>query len=121
CAGPRPGLLGSTDPARVTTLFVRSDETAARLRVVALHESGHAWDLAGLDPTEITRWCAQRGCDAPRFFTDGPSAHEPGGAEDWAAAWDACHGGEYHPSYLGLPPPSAAQCGLQDFLVGFPA
>ena len=45
---------------------------------------------------------------------------EPGGAEDWAASWDACHGGEYHRSYLGLPPPSAALCALQNALVGYP-
>jgi hypothetical protein len=82
CAGARSGLLGSTDSAGVPTLFVWSNETAASLRIVALHESGHAWDLAKLDRAEIVAWCAARGCDAPRFFTGGASVHEPGGAED---------------------------------------
>jgi hypothetical protein len=121
CAGPRPGLLGSTDPSGLTTLFERAGETRARLRIVALHESGHAWDLSGLDALEITRWCAARGCVASRFFAGGASAHEPPGAEDWAASWDACHGGEYHRSYLGLPAPTPLQCGLQNTLVGYPA
>ena len=120
CSGPRSGLLGSTDPSGVTTLFVRPGETTTWLRVVALHESGHAWDLAGLDATDISLWCAVRGCDAPRFFTSGVSADQPGGAEDWAASWDACHGGEYHRSYLGLPAPTATQCALQDTLVTYP-
>jgi hypothetical protein len=121
CAGPRPGLLGSTDPSGVTTLFVREGEAMTWLRIVALHESGHAWDLARLDGTVIARWCAARGCDAPRFFSGGASVHEPGGGEDWAAVWDACHGGEYDRSYLGLPAPTAAQCALQDTLARYPA
>jgi hypothetical protein len=119
CAGPRPGLLGLTDPAGVTTLFVRAGETMARLRIVALHEAGHAWDLARLDGARIEQWCAARGCDAVHFFSGGPSSLEPGGAEDWAASWDACHGGEYHRSYLGLGAPDRSQCALQDRLVGY--
>ena len=91
------------------------------LRIVALHESGHAWDLARLDPTEISQWCRVRGCDASRFFSGGVSADQPGGAEDWAASWDACHGGTYDRSYLGLAGPTAAVCALQDTLVAYPA
>ena len=123
CAGPRSGLLGLTAPSGTTTLYVRAGESSAFLHVVALHESGHAWDFARLYPTKIAPWCAARGCDAAHFFSGGAQGagwSEPGGAEDWAASWDACHGGEYHRSYLGLPPPSAALCALQNALVGYP-
>jgi hypothetical protein len=123
CAGPRSGLLGLTDPSGTTTLYVRAGESGAYLHVVALHESGHAWDFARLNPTKIGQWCAARGCDAAHFFSGGAQGagwSEPGGAEDWAASWDACHGGEYHRSYLGLPPPGAALCALQNALVGYP-
>jgi hypothetical protein len=123
CDGPRDGLLGLTAPAGVTDLFVRPDETMSRLRVVALHEAGHAWDLARLDPPRIAQWCAARGCDADRFFSGGVSSQgwaEPSGAEDWAASWDACHGGEYHRSYMGLAAPLPALCALQDTLVNYP-
>ena len=122
CAGPRPGLLGLTSPNRSTTLYVRADESLSTMDVVALHEAGHAWDLARLTPPRIALWCAHRGCDAARFFAGGaggPGWGQPGGAEDWAAVWDACHGGEYHRSYLGLGPPSPADCAVQDALVGF--
>jgi hypothetical protein len=124
CAGPRSGLLGLTAPTGTTTLYVRTGETSAFLRVVALHESGHAWNFARLDANKIAQWCTARGCDAAHFFSGGAQGagwSEPGGAEDWAASWDACHGGEYHRSYLGLPPPSAALCALQNALVGYPA
>jgi hypothetical protein len=123
CTGPRVGILGLTSPDGVTTLYVRPGETSALLRVVALHEAGHAWDFTHLTPSKIAQWCAARGCSAPAFFAGGASGvgwHEPGGAEDWAASWDACHGGIYHRSYLGLPPPVASQCALQNFLVGYP-
>jgi hypothetical protein len=123
CDGPRDGLLGVTAPAGVTDLFVRPDETMSRLRVVALHEAGHAWDLARLDPPRIAQWCAARGCDADRFFSGAVNSQgwaEPSGAEDWAASWDACHGGEYHRSYMGLPAPIPAQCALQNTLVNYP-
>jgi hypothetical protein len=122
CAGHRPGLLGSTN-AGVTTLFVRTGETPSRLRVVALHEAGHAWDLARLNQTSIERWCAERRCDAPHFFSggaSGPGWYAPGGAEDWAASWDACHGGEYHRSYIGLAAPTPSQCAMQNTLVHYP-
>jgi hypothetical protein len=89
------------------------------LRVVALHEAGHAWDLARLNGARIAQWCAARGCDASHFFSGGPSEQEPGGAEDWAASRDACHGGEYHRSYLGLAAPDLSQCSFQDRLVGY--
>jgi hypothetical protein len=92
------------------------------MHVVALHEAGHAWDLAKLDNSRIDQWCASRGCDGMHFFSGGPGGPDwgqPGGAEDWAAVWDACHGGEYHRSYLGLAPPTAADCALQNTLVGF--
>jgi hypothetical protein len=108
----------------VSDLYVRAGETMSRLRVVALHEAGHAWDFARLDPTRIARWCAVRGCDADRFFSGAVSSSgyaEPGGAEDWASSWDACHGGEYHRSYLGLGPPRPSDCALQNTLVGYPA
>jgi hypothetical protein len=111
--------LGATEPAGVTTLFVRADETMTWLRVVALHEAGHAWDLDRLDGARIATWCTARGCDAAHFFSGGPSALEPGGAEDWAASWGACHGGEYHRSYIGLAAPDGSQCTLQDRLVGY--
>ncbi|MGO9875348.1 MAG: hypothetical protein ACLPVY_16285 [Acidimicrobiia bacterium] len=123
CTGPRVGILGLTSPDGVTTLYVRPGETSALLRIVALHEAGHAWDFTHLTPRRIAQWCAARGCSAPAFFTGGASGagwHEPGGAEDWAASWDACHGGIYHRSYLGLPPPIASQCALQNFLVDYP-
>jgi len=123
CGGSHPGLLGATEPGGVTNLFVRSGESMSRLRVVALHESGHAWDFARLDPPRITQWCATRGCDAEHFFsgaTDEAGWAEPSGAEDWAAAWDVCHGGEYHRSYLGLAAPVPSQCALQERLVGYP-
>jgi hypothetical protein len=123
CDGPRDGLLGVTAPAGVTDLFVRPDETMSRLRVVALHEAGHAWDLARLDAPRIAQWCAARGCDADRFFSGAVNSQgwaEPSGAEDWAASWDACHGGEYHRSYLGLAAPLPAQCALQNTLVNYP-
>jgi hypothetical protein len=123
CSGPRAGLLGVTQPGGITDLFVRADETMSKLRVVALHEAGHAWDLARLDPPGIARWCAARGCDPERFFDGAVSSEgwaEPSGAEDWASAWDACHGGEYHRSYMGFGPPTPSQCGLQNTLVGYP-
>jgi hypothetical protein len=123
CAGARPGILGLTDTAgKTTTLYVRPEESPSRLRVVALHEAGHAWDLARLDNAKIAQWCAARGCDAAHFFSGGARGSgwaEPGGAEDWAASWDSCHGGEYHRSYLGLAPPTAAQCALQNTLTGY--
>jgi hypothetical protein len=124
CDGPRAGLLGATQPAGVTDLFVRRGETMGMLHVVALHEAGHAWDFAGLDPSRIAQWCAVRGCDAGHFFSGSTSSQgwaEASGAEDWAAVWDGCHGGEYHRSYLGLGAPAAAQCALQNRLVGYPA
>ena len=73
CDGPRPGLLGATQPSGVTDLFVRTDETMSRLRVVALHEAGHAWDFARLDAGRIAQWCAVRGCDADHFFSGATS------------------------------------------------
>ena len=123
CAGPRVGLLGLTNPSGWTTLFVRADESLSTLHVVALHEAGHAWDLARLTHGHIAAWCAHRGCDAAHFFSGGAGGAgwgQPGGAEDWAAVWDACHGGEYHRSYLGLAPPSPADCAWQNALVGYP-
>jgi hypothetical protein len=123
CAGGRAGILGLTAPSGTTTLYVRPGESGAYLRVVALHEAGHAWDFARLDAAKIAEWCAARGCNAAHFFSGGASGagwSEPGGAEDWAASWDVCHGGEYHRSYLGLAPPSSAQCTLQNALVGYP-
>ncbi|HWS46332.1 MAG TPA: hypothetical protein VN636_10755 [Acidimicrobiia bacterium] len=122
CAGPRPGILGVTAPQGTTTLYVRDGESFALLRIVALHEAGHAWDFARLTPPKIADWCAVRGCDPNRFFAGGASGsgwREPHGAEDWAASWDACHGGNYHRSYLGLPPPTSAECTLQNALVGY--
>lgn len=122
CAGARQGILGLTGPDRVTTLYVRPSESGSFLRSVALHEAGHAWDLARLDPAGIARWCARRGCNAPNFFTGGAHGsdwHEPGGAEDWAAVWNACHGGDYDRSYLGLGPPTPDECALQNELVRF--
>jgi len=124
CSGPRPGLLGLTSPNGTTTVYVRPGETGAFMRIVALHEAGHAWNFARLDTNKIAQWCGARGCDATRFFSGGAQGSgwsEPGGAEDWAASWDACHGGAYHRSYLGLTPPNAAQCALQDTLVGYAA
>jgi hypothetical protein len=123
CAGPREGLLGLTARDGVTTLFVRNNQPMTWLRVIALHEAGQAWDVARLKAAEIARWCAVRGCDPLQFFAGGVSGtgwHAPEGAEDWAAAWDACHGGAYHRSYLGLPAPTPPQCALQDRLVGYP-
>jgi hypothetical protein len=122
CTGSRPGLLGLTNPNGFTTLYVRPDESLATMHVVALHEAGHAWDFARLDPARIARWCAQRGCNAAHFFSGGSGGvdwAQPGGAEDWAAVWDACHGGEYHRSYLGLAAPTAADCARQNALVGY--
>jgi hypothetical protein len=124
CAGGRAGLLGLTAPGGKTTLYVRPGESGSFLRVVALHEAGHAWDFARLDGSKIAQWCAARGCDAAHFFSGGAQGagwSEPGGAEDWASSWDACHGGDYHRSYLGLAAPSGAQCTLQNSLVGYPA
>ncbi|HEY5172221.1 MAG TPA: hypothetical protein VIK54_10890 [Acidimicrobiia bacterium] len=123
CTGGRSGILGLTAPSGTTTLYIRPGESDSFLRVVALHEAGHAWDFARLDAAKIGEWCAARGCDAAHFFSGG--AHgagwsEPGGAEDWASSWDACHGGDYHRSYLGLPAPSSALCTLQNELVGYP-
>lgn len=123
CGGARAGLLGTTQPAGVTDLFVRADESMSTLRVVALHEAGHAWDFARLDPPRIAQWCAARGCDANHFFSGAVSSQgwaEPSGAEDWASAWDTCHGGEYHRSYMGLAAPLPSQCALQNTLVDFP-
>jgi hypothetical protein len=123
CAGPRAGILGLTGPDGVTTLYVRADESLTFMRVVALHEAGHAWDFTHLTPPKIAQWCAARGCSSGGFFAGGAAGagwHEPGGAEDWAASWDACHGGTFHRSYLGLPAPDAAQCALQNTLVGYP-
>jgi hypothetical protein len=124
CTGPRVGILGLTGPDGITTLYVRPDESVALLRIVALHEAGHAWDFSHLTSNKIMRWCAARGCSGTGFFAGGASGagwHEPGGAEDWAASWDACHGGLYHRSYLGLPPPLTSQCVLQNSLVGYPS
>jgi hypothetical protein len=124
CAGGRAGLLGLTAPSGTTTLYVRPGESATLLRSVALHEAGHAWNFSHLNPEKIAQWCSSRGCDAAHFFSGGARGagwSEPGGAEDWAASWDMCHGGEYHRSYLGLAPPSPAQCALQNSLVGYPA
>ena len=123
CDGPRPGLLGATQPSGVSDLFVRTDESMSRLRVVALHEAGHAWDFARLDAGRIAQWCAARGCDADHFFSGATSSagwSEPSGAEDWASVWDACHGGEYHRSYLGVAAPAPSECALQDRLVDYP-
>jgi hypothetical protein len=123
CDGPHEGLLGATQPGGVTDLFVRADETMARLRVVALHEAGHAWDFARLGPARIARWCSVRGCDADNFFAGRVSSEgwsEASGAEDWAAAWDSCHGGEYHRSYMGLAAPLPSECALQNILVDYP-
>jgi len=122
CGGARVGILGLTGPNGVTTLYVRPGETATLMRTVALHEAGHAWDFTHLTPPKISQWCAARGCSAQYFFSGGASGagwHEPGGAEDWAASWDACHGGTYHRSYLGLGPPTPSQCALQNALVGY--
>jgi hypothetical protein len=116
-------LLGATEPTGVTDLFVRSGETMNRLRVVALHEAGHAWDFARLDPTRIVKWCAVRGCDADNFLAGAISSAgwaEPNGAEDWASVWNACHGGEYDRSYLGLAAPLPSDCALQNTLVEYP-
>lgn len=124
CSGPRVGILGLTSQTGTTTLYVRPDESASFMRVVALHESGHAWDFARLNTNKIAQWCAARGCDPAHFFSGGAQGSgwsEPGGAEDWAASWDACHGGEFHRSYLGLQAPNASQCALQNSLVGYPA
>lgn len=123
CAGGRAGLLGLTAPSGTTTLYVRPGESVALLRSVALHEAGHAWNFSHLNPDKIAQWCSSRGCDAAHFFSGGARGagwSEPGGAEDWAASWDVCHGGEYHRSYLGLAPPNPAQCALQNALVGYP-
>jgi len=123
CEGARVGLLGVTQPAGITELFVRADQSMHQLRVVALHESGHAWDFARLGPRRIARWCADRGCDPAQFFSGGTSGEgwaEPGGAEDWASVWDACHGGEYDRSYTGLAAPLPAQCALQNALTDYP-
>jgi len=123
CTGPRVGILGLTGPDGITRLYVRPDESSALLRVVALHEAGHAWDFTHLTSAKIATWCAARGCAAMGFFAGGATGvgwHEPGGAEDWAASWDACHGGTYHRSYLGLPPPIPSQCALQNALVDYP-
>jgi hypothetical protein len=122
CTGPRAGVLGLTSSDRVTTLYVRPDETLATITVAARHEAGHAWDLAHLDGPKIALWCAQRGCDAARFFSGGDGGQDwsqPGGAEDWASVWNACHAGSYDRSYLGLAAPTAADCAVQDALVGF--
>ena len=124
CAGPRSGILGLTSPEGTTTLYVRPGESSAFLNIVAVHEAGHAWNFSHLDATKIAQWCAARGCNASGFFSGGAQGagwSEPGGAEDWAASWGACHGGEYHRSYIGLPPPTAALCALQNSLVGYPA
>jgi hypothetical protein len=123
CEGARAGLLGVTQPAGITELFVRADQSLHQLRVVALHESGHAWDFARLGPRRIAQWCAERGCDPAQFFSGGASGEgwaEPGGAEDWASVWDACHGGEYDRSYTGLAAPLPAQCALQNTLTDYP-
>jgi hypothetical protein len=123
CEGARAGLLGVTQPTGLTELFVRTDQTTSTLRMVALHESGHAWDFARLGPRRIERWCASRGCDAARFFSGGVSSEgwaEPSGAEDWAAVWDACHGGVYDRSYMGLAAPLPGSCALQNTLVNYP-
>jgi hypothetical protein len=109
CAGGRAGLLGLTAPSGTTTLYVRPGESVALLRSVALHEAGHAWNFSHLNPDKIAQWCSSRGCDAAHFFSGG--AHgagwsEPGGAEDWAASWDVCHGGEYHAHTSDSRPPA---------------
>ena len=74
CGGPRPGLLGLTSRTAVTVLFVRPSESMARLRVVALHEAGHAWDFARLDPARIRRWCAAAGASPRTSSRAGPAA-----------------------------------------------
>jgi hypothetical protein len=124
CGGPRAGLLGATEPNGVSDLFVRPDESMSRLRVVALHEAGHAWDFARLDETRIATWCTVRGCNADEFFAGAVSSEgwsEASGAEDWASVWGGCHGGEYHRSYLGLSAPRPSDCALQNTLVGYPS
>ena len=118
-----PGILGLTAPSGTTTLYVRPGESGSFLRVVALHEAGHAWDFARLDAAKIAEWCAARGCDAAHFFSGGarvPDGRNPAAPRTGPSSWDACHGGEYHRSYLGLAPPSSAQCTLQNALVGYP-
>jgi hypothetical protein len=123
CEGARDGLLGVTQPDGITEFFVRAGQSVRELRIVALHESGHAWDFARLGPRRIGRWCAARGCDPARFFSGGASGQgwaEPGGAEDWASVWDACHGGAYDRSYTGLAAPPPAQCALQNTLTNYP-
>jgi hypothetical protein len=118
CEGPRSGLLGLTNRDG-THIFMRSGLSESFYVVVAMHESGHAWDFARLSPSDIVTWCAARGCDAAHFFDGpgGPGWVEAGGAEDWAEVWRICHGGSDMRNYIGLGPPSPALCALQLQLV----
>jgi hypothetical protein len=98
---------------------MRSGLSESFYLMVAMHESGHAWDFARLSTSDIETWCAARGCDAVHFFDGpgGPDWSEPGGAEDWAEAWRICHGGGDFRNYLGLGSPSSVLCALQLRLV----
>ncbi len=119
CEGRRAGLRGLTLPAGITYLYVRSNAVRP-LQLTALHEAGHTWGIARLDSAEIGAWCAARGCVAARFYVGGRNREgwsEPGGAEDWAAVWSACHGGAYDRSYLGFAAPDAPLCALEDALI----
>ncbi len=125
CEGSRVGLLGLTHASPAwSAIYVRPYESTGLLHIVLLHEAGNAWDFARLSPRGgIDDWCAARGCNAAHFYVGGQvigGANEAPGAEDFAASWNACHGGTYDRSYLGLPAPSAAQCALQNQLTGFP-
>jgi hypothetical protein len=118
CEGSRSGLLGLTN-REGTHIYMRSDLSESYYVVIAMHESGHAWDFARLSPADIATWCAARGCDAAHFFDGpgGPGWVEAGGAEDWAEVWRICHGGGDMRNYIGLGPPTAALCALQLQLV----
>jgi hypothetical protein len=118
CEGSRSGLLGLTN-REGTHIYMRSGLSEGFYVVVAMHESGHAWDFARLSPSDIATWCAARGCDAAHFFDGpgGPGWVEAGGAEDWAEVWRICHGGSNMRNYLGLGLPTPALCALQLQLV----
>jgi hypothetical protein len=99
---------------------MRSQLPAGEYLLIALHEAGNAWNFARLNTSDQVTWCAARGCDAAAFFAGPVHAEgwvEARGAEDWAEAWQACHGVAYDRSYLGLGPPTAALCALQRTLV----
>jgi hypothetical protein len=124
CAGPRAGVLGLTiDATNQSVLYMRPGESLALLHTVLLHEAGNAWDFARLAPQgKIAQWCAARGCNPTTFFAGGRAVaggNEAPAAEDWAASWSACHGGPYHRSYMGLGPPTPAQCALQNQLTNY--